>query len=687
MTKTDETPINDEEILKEIREFAQKSNTEHANDLARVINDLEFSGGNQFDENDDALRGPGRAKVVFNFVRNYCNSLINTFRAKPYSIIIDARTTNSVDKAVLTQGIIRGIESKSDAVSAYTVAVDRQIKGGRGYCVVTSDFAMEDGWDQEIKIQSVIRPDMVIWDILDKDVTGKDATQAAFVEHISKNRANELFNLDIPTYGKAETLLQDTRWIAPEDCVEVVTYFKLHKAKSKIYQDADGNTVTEARKNTKMKSRTTTKTSVRVTKVVAKTVVSTTELPLTRLPIVPFLGEMVDINKKTNYVGLVYFARDPAKLINGMASLTAERINLSPKATQYVDMRGIINYKDIWQQANKLSLPFLPYDSIDAQGNPIEKPIPRDVQVQISDVTTAQQIYQANLASVLGIPEAGLQGAGNTNETAASVLTRNRSTELSNYQFLDNAAKSIAAIGRVVLEMLPIIYDTERLMPIKGVDGLQTQTIDVSELGILASEYEVSVDAGPMTATQRKEELNALIALGSMLGPDVTLAFASDIVRNADFTNAEDIARKIDSVAKSKGIDVGSKDNGIDPEAEAALQSADQALQAVQQRLDQANEYISQLTQEIQGQKDMAQAEIVKAQIGAKSRVDVEGMKIQGKATEVQVKIMADSAQAERDAQLDLAKHQLEIASRPITIQDGGTPDYNSVGGLRNKPF
>ena len=687
MAKAGETPSNDEELLQEIREFAKKSNAELGTDLARVVSDLEFEGGAQFEASDDALRGPGRAKVIFNFTRNYCNSLINTFRNKPYGIILDARTGDGVDKATITQGIIRGIESKCDAVGAYTVAVDRQIKGGRGYCVVTSDYASEDGWDQEIRIQSVIRPDMVIWDVFSSDVTGKDATQAAFVEHISKSRANDLYGLDLPQYGRAETLLQDTRWIAPEDSVEVITYFKLHRTKSKIYQDDQGNTVTEARKNTKMKSRSTTKTSVRVTKVIAKEIIGTTELPLSRLPIVPFLGEMVDVNRKTNYVGLVYFARDPAKLINGMASLTAERINLSPKATQYTDMRSIINYKDIWQQSNKISLPYLPYDSVDAEGNVLEKPTPRDVQVQISDVTGAQQIYQANLASVLGIPEAGLQGAGASNETAASVLTRNRSTELSNYQFLDNAAKSIAAIGRVVLEMLPIIYDTERLIPVKGPEGVKLQTVDVGQLGLIASEFEVSVDAGPMTATQRKEELNALIALGGMLGPDVTLAFASDIVRNAEFSNSEEIARKIDSVARSKGIDVRSKDEATDPDAEEALQQADQALQAVQQQLDQANNYVQQLQQELMAQKEMSQAEIVKAQIGAKSRIDVEGMKIQGKANETQLKIQADSAQALQDAQVKMQIEQAKINAMQPALEPGFRPDYDSVGGMRNKPF
>jgi hypothetical protein len=396
---------------------------------------------------------------------------------------------------------------------------------------------------------------------------------------------------------------------------------------------------------------------------------------------------MVDVNKKTNYVGIVYFARDPAKLINGMASLTAERINLSPKATQYTDMRSIINYKDIWQQSNKVSLPYLPYDSVDAEGNELQKPTPRDVQVQITDVTTAQQTYQANLASVLGIPEAGLQGAGASNETAASVLTRNRSTELSNYQFLDNAAKSIAAIGRVVLEMLPIIYDTERLLSVKNEDGTKMETIDIGSMNLISSEFEVSVDAGPMTATQKKEELNALIALGSMLGPDVTLAFASDIVRNASFSNSEEIARKIDSVARAKGIDVAGMGKDVDPDAEQALQAAEQALQAVQDRLNQANGYISQLQQEIMAQKEMSEAEIVKAQVMAKSRIDVEALKIQGKASETQLKIQADAEQALQDATIKLQIEQRKIDSANQAIQPGFKPDYDSIGGMKNKPF
>lgn len=662
------TPANqtDEELLAEVREFATTASSANSNMMTRIAGDLAFVGGEQYDSNDEQMMGPGRAKRVFNLTRNYCNQLINAFRQKPFGIVLSPRRSEAKDKSIVTQGIIRGIESKCDATSAYAVAVDRQVKCGRGYVVVSTDYSDEDGWEQEIKIEGVIRPEMVIWDPWSKEVAGKDATRCAFVEHISKAKSKEDFP-DVDTSGSrsVDGLLADTNWKTPADSVEVLTYFRLKKLKTKIYQDEEGNTLPQdqVRKNSKMKSRNTTKTSVEVIKIVSRQVVSRTEFKMTRLPVIPFLGEMIDRDRTIDWAGLVYFAKDPAKLVNGMASLTAERIALSPKATQYVDMRSISNYKDIWQQSNRLSLAYLPYDStVPGSDQVFSAPTPRDVQVQITDVTTAQQTYQQTLGSVLGIAEAGSMAAAAANETAASVLTRSRSGDISNFQYSDNAAKSIKAVGRVLLELIPIIYDTPRMLPVGTAQGIQLQEIDVAELGLVASEYEVDVDAGPMAATQRKEELAALIAFGTMLGPEIALSFASNIAKAADFAESDDIAEILKAVAKSK-LGVGG-DGEQDPEAVAALEEADKTIQNLQGQLAQTTQYLGQVQAELQSQKDFVEMEKFKALLDRSTKLDVEAMKKDTVLTQQQAQIQADAEAEARKAGVDLAKKQMELDAK-----------------------
>jgi len=43
--------------------------------------------------------------------------------------------------------------------------------------------------------------------------------------------------------------------------------------------------------------------------------------------------------------------------------------------------------------------------------------------------------------------------------------------DMTNYHYYDNLTKSIAQTGRIILDLIPKIYDSERVMRIIGVDG------------------------------------------------------------------------------------------------------------------------------------------------------------------------------------------------------------------------
>ena len=680
---------NSAEIIHKLKKFASTANSYNQKQNTRIKSDLEFAGGKQYLEGVDRnVRGEGRAELVFNFTRQYCNQLINQYRKKPYGITVSPRKQDAATKASQAQALIRGWESTSGMPQEIVTAVDRQVKCGIGYVVLSNDFANNEGWDQDIKIQAIIRPDMVVYDPFSKTVDGDDATQCAFVEHVSEEVAEELFagekhddfkNMDSPLNG--------TNWMCPDDSVSVITYFILKKTKAKIYQDAQGNTISgdKVRKNSTMKSRDTMKTTVCVYKIVGNEVISETELNLSRLPIIPFRGELIDVDGKIDWVGIVNFAKDPARLINWTASLTAERMAIAPKTTRFVDMKSIINYKDIWQKSNRLNVPFLPYDSRDTEGNVYTAPVSDNPSVDIAGPSAAQASYQAVMSSILGMPEAGSLISGSPNQTASEVLTRAKNTEVSNFQYMDNAAKSVKAIGKVFIEMMTIIYDTERMLP-TVVDGQQSvDSVNVAELNIFPSEMDVSVDAGPMMDTQRHEAFQSLLALGSMLGPEATLVFASDILANADFDNAEAVATKLDAYAKMKTGIGADKSQEQDPEAVAALQQAQTAVTQLQQTAQQNTLYIQQLQAELSSRNLDLQVAREKMQWDYKKAIDVEAMKLQGTQTVTQQKIEADANLEAQKASQEVDK---TMAQPPvINIVTGVPADRNSIGGQRNDLF
>jgi hypothetical protein len=678
------TPTTDQKPLSDLKKFVQRATPFLKNYHTGLKADLEFAGGTQYTTADSDILGEGHAGFVFNLTGRYCEDIINLYRRRPYGIGFSAKRADAKETATKLNAIVKGWQNSSDFLSATKGAVDRQVKCGVGYVKLSNEYESEtEGFNQGIKITHLIRPDMVLFDPYSMVTDGGDALEVAEVDHISESMAQSL-GLEEGDYSDVDSPMDTSPWQSPEGFVPLVTYYKMITTKSKIYLNPAGDTVTTGRERdlVKMKSRTVNKTVCRISRIVGNKVIDTVDLPLSRIPIFPFRGKLIDRNGKQEWVGEVHDARDPARLVNWTASLSAERIAMDPKSSRFVDMKSIAPFKHIWQKSNRMRVPFLPYNS-KVGDETFNAPVTDAPVSDITTPTTAQANFEAILASVLGSSQAGSMAAGAGNETAAAVLTRATSNENSKFVYADNAASAVKAIARVWLEYAGIVYDTVRTLPVGSGEDMDMQEIDFQELGVKPSEMDVTVDSGPLSDNQRKEALGALIALGTMLGPEAALVFSEDLAKNCDFDGSEEVAKKLGAYSASKlGISVSAEQ---DPEAVKALEMATQAHDALQERLDQANAYVNQLQQELAGQKAMADSSIAVEQIRSNNRLEVEGMKIQGAMSKEQMKILADSQQAERDAMVELEKSRMEIANRPVTLTTA--PTYNSIDGQKNAAF
>lgn len=676
----------DQSVVEQAKEFAQTANSANSHIITRIKGNLTFLAGNQYDKRDRALRGEDdeRAEMVVHTLRNYCNQVINSFRAKPNGIDLRPRTQNAKAKIDLANGIIKGVEARENGKEAYVGGVDRQVKAGLGYVLVRTDYSGEDTFDQKVCFDSIIKPELVAWDPWDKTINGRAAKQAIIVEHISKRQAEEEFGKDVADLRTGDSFLFGTTWAAPEGSVTVATYFRMTKKKTKIYQDeATGEVIPQekTRKNDKRKSRETTKTSCEVFKIVGNTVVAQTTLPIDRLPIIPFRGEQVDLaDGKTDWYGMVEWGKDPAKLANFTASMIAERIALGIKSQNFVDVDAVEPFLDIASKLNKLHLPFVPLKLWDEK-NKRERQMPQTTsyQTQIGDVSSALETSRSILSSVMGQPEGGSNVTGPSNATASEILTKAHSADLASFAYLDNAASSIKEIGRVVFQLLPVIYDTPRILPVKDKSGIEDKEVDLPSMGILPSEFEVDVEAGPLHATQMAEQQGQLLAIASLLGEEGAWALAGRIAKSSAIPEADDLAEYLQSIANTKlGISTG----GEDPEAVAALEQASAATDALQEELDRAQLYIQQLQSESQAASIEAKSRIIVARMNNDAKMVIEQMKIASSDRQAQEKLQAEFIMRQKEGEEELLKL---YASQPaINVIPVGTPAMPAVGGMRN---
>jgi hypothetical protein len=300
------------------------------------------------------------------------------------------------------------------------------------------------------------------------------------------------------------------------------------------------------------------------------------DIPGQFIPIVLLRGPEMNIEGKTHIRSLIRDAKDPQRLLNFWVTDAAEIVDMIPKAPWIGTARQFEGYEQDYAAANAENFPFLKYN-VDAGAPP-----PSRVGISGVPVAVFEQIGQAKQAikDAVGMFNADVGDKG-PELSGRAILQRQKPGDVGTFQFIDNLTRSIAHSGRIVNEMIPEVYDTERDVRIKNADDTETfapvnttvdatlktiqaepqkyQGIQAQKLAeiaakkgrqakyndLTAGKYDVVVTTGPAFATQRQESAQVLERLVQAYPQIMTIA--GDLVyRFQDFLGAEEIAERIE---------------------------------------------------------------------------------------------------------------------------------------------
>ena len=155
MAKTDDKLR--EEALKKFKD-AQDAWQENQE---RYEEDVKFArGGIQWAEADVEKRSKeGRPALTYNRMPTFIRQVVNDARQNKPSIKVHPIDNNSdVETAEVINGLIRNIEQVSKADLAYDTAIDCAATGGVGFFRVDVDYADEDTFDMDIRINRIVNP-------------------------------------------------------------------------------------------------------------------------------------------------------------------------------------------------------------------------------------------------------------------------------------------------------------------------------------------------------------------------------------------------------------------------------------------------------------------------------------------------------------------------------------------------
>jgi hypothetical protein len=566
-----------------------------------------------------------RPCLTINKLPQHVRQVTNDMRQnRPGAKVIPVDDNADVQVAEIFNGVIRHIEYISDADVAYDTACENQVSYGEGYIRLLTEYCEDNSFDQDIKIGRVRNSFSVYMDPTIQDPTGADAKWCFITEDITKDEFHRMYPDAAPITTLQSLGVGDqsiSNWLN-EDTIRIADYYYIDydRATLNLYPgNATAFAGTPEDKQLKefygkpVKSRESDRPKVRYCKINGYEILEEREWAGKWIPVIRIVGNEFEVDGRLYVSGLVRNAKDAQRMYNYWVSQEAEMLALAPKAP-FIGYGGQFEgYEDKWKTANTNNWPYLEVnpDVTDGQGSVLPLPQRAQPPMASSGLLQAKAGASEDIKSTTGQYNASL-GMGSNERSGKAILARQREGDVGTYHYGDNVARGVRHVARQLIDLIPKIYDTQRIARIIGEDG-ETKMVKINpdqpqpvnkimdqngvviekiyNLGV--GKYDVVATTGPGYATKRQEALEAMAQL--LQGNPQLWAVAGDLfVKNMDWPGAQEMAKRFQKTIDPKFLS--------DADENPALQAAQQQMQAMGQEMEQMHQMITNVGKSIEMQ-------------------------------------------------------------------------------------
>jgi hypothetical protein len=628
---------------------------------SRCKEDLLMANGTtsgQYGEADEKIRGKNRAQFTFPVLDKYVERVIGNYNLSPFGIDYTAFNSEMSNKATVMNAVVAGIEARSKAKAIYRSALRSSTTVGYGFIHAITNYnnPEDDSMDVSVEIEYIQDYSSVLQDPLSTALDGSDAQWRAHVTEMPLKEAKRIYGDDVDMYTDEGGLFEPMNQYDTdtESIIKLCTIYEKQTKKSMIWVDADGTVSEEKIENARSKEKVT--TFIKCTKIIGNKILMEEDLETKRIPIVPVYGLPMYEDGRPQYVGIIHRAKDAQRLLNYAASMSAERLALSAKANYIASERAIGKYREQWANSSRSNQPVLIFEDIDANGQPIMPPMKQDTAVNVSDVLPMTAAFNQTISSVIGMSSEGIGGEGHVQETAEAALLKAKASETILSTLYENLACSIEEVGRVIMEMVAVNYDTARAVPMTEKGSTEMAEVDFPALNIIPNEYEVAITAGPLLATQRKENSRSLLAVATLLGPNA-VQIMPEIIDTIDLGDATDsVKQKVEAIAQ-----MSAQQAQGDPMAAQKLQMMTQENDKLRQETQALRQQVLQSQVDTQSTQMKIQADLLKTDMNNEAKMDLQRLK-DGDT------MMLNEQKADHEADKLIMEERLALTSRMAEI-------------------
>ena len=669
--------------IQEAIDFLKFANDADTMNRQEALEDLKFGGGDQWPvELQNSRNLESRPVITVNKVDNYCRQVANQQRQQRPRIKVHATNTHDdmVDAQTI-QGIIRHIEVNSNADHAYDNAFEYAVRMGWGYVRVRTDYVSEDSFDQEIYIDPVDNPFTVYFDPNSVAPDGSDADRCLITTMMLKSEFRKLYP-DADDGGTSFTQRgtgdSQSEWITKED-IRLAEYYYTVREKATLYLLSDGTATFADDKDffqrldaygiTVVDKRDSFKKTIKYCKMTAVEILEERDWAGKYIPIVPVYGRHIVIGDKRKKFGMIRYAKDPQRMYNFWQTSITEGVALAPKAKWLIAEGQDEGHESDWANANIKSFPLLRYKQTDIDGRPAPVPTRLQPEPPQAGIMAAAAGVNDDIKSIMGIFDPAQLGQGNISGKA--INGQQQQVDLTNFDYYDNLTRSIAHIGKICLDLIPKIYDTERVMRIIGDDGKpelltinQRDSVGRVLNDITVGQYDVVMETGPGYNSKRQEAVDNMLPLLSA-APELMQVAGDLVFRNMDWPGADIIADRLAAANPMAQIDDKSK---VPPQVQMQLamskkqiQELTQALQAKELLLKQRMD-VEQLRQDSETKRTLLKETNRAHEIELREQSDREEMrmKVDGQAHDTVLKTQTQIEVERMKAEIALILAQMD---------------------------
>jgi hypothetical protein len=683
-----------------------------------MLQDLRFSdptNPQQWDDDARKLR-KGRPCLTFDHTNQYIGAVVNQGRQQKPSIkVMPADSGADKEVAERLNGIIRHIEYVSRAGIAYDTALEYAARIGLGWLRVVPEVMRPETNEQEIRIKRIADPLSVVLEAGWEEPDGSDAMHGFIESRLTES-----------TFKKRWPKAKMQAWEGAgygwfdDKSVLICEYLCIDETKENrltIAMEGQSATVTEdeywqLRQQTGIEIPATsfvaTVRAVKWRTMSGAEILEETDFPSRYLPIIPVIGHELWVDGQRHLCGMTRRVMDAQRAFNYERSAEIESMAMQPKAPMMVPVEAMEGLEDHWSKLNQGNPAFLPYNHIDGSNNAIPAParlappayptaFAQGSQRAREDMEAAIGMFRSNL----GAPSSATSGRAKREDKVAG--------DTANFHYTDNRNRSIEQVGRVVLDMIPRLYDTVRQARILGEDDAQEfvqidpdmqeavrkQGKKVVAINPNVGVYDARVKAGPAYTTLREEQAEQLADIMAR-APDLTPILADLWVSAQDMPDGDKARKRLEAMLPPQIQQMEAEDGEeIPPAAQAQIAQMQQQMQQMQQALQEAQQAANAEMQKAQTADKDRELEMQRMTLEAiklrneKTAIDADaaekmaraqnyGAEIQAKREESRASIAAEYIRGESAVNVARATAQTQEPAEATEKEDGASAALQS---------